>query len=146
MCEVRVGSGWYLLLGLMITGIVPGCGDAGPVREPAPVKGKVSYRGTPLTKGMVTFQSESGAPGIGQIQADGTYSLTAIVGPNSVMVVNREPDPGPQAPDSERRQIEAKKAAAEASKSVVPPKYSTPASPLKFDVKSGENTADFDIK
>lgn len=140
-------SGVTLCIGLISVIAVSGCGSKGPVRIPAPVSGKVLYKGKPLTKGMVTFQSETGAPGIGQIKSDGTYSLTAIVGSNTVMVVNREPDPGPLAPGPERAKLAAAKAKAEADQTVVPNEYSTPASPLKFEVKKGENkNVDFDIK
>lgn len=145
MSQISARRHLGLIVGLVALLPYAGCGPSEPVRIPAPVSGKVSYKGTPLTKGTITFQPPSGAQVVGDINPDGTYNVMAIVGPNTVMIVNREPDPGPLAPDSERRQIAAAKAAAEASKSVVPNEYSTPASPLKYEVKNGENKADFDI-
>lgn len=132
--------------------LIAGCGDpAPPKREFADVKGKVIYKGEALKKGTVTFQPDSGAAVVADIQADGTYSLKGVVGENTVMVVNREPDPGPGSADPEKRKaaMEAAAAAAAANSNsdmIVPPEYATPASPLKFQVKAGANTADFDIK
>lgn len=72
-----------------------GCGDAPPV---APVVGKVTLGGRPLTAGRVMFsplEGEEGAiPAMGDIQPDGRYSLStygdqdgAAVGKHQVMVI-----------------------------------------------------------
>jgi hypothetical protein len=145
----RIGD-WLtipMLVVAAVSGVISGgCGPSEPVREYAAVSGRVSYQGKPLNKGSVTFQSAFGAPVMAEIQQDGTYRMDAVVGSNTVMIVNREADPGPLAPGEERKRIAAAKAAMDAAKTVVPDKYSTPASPLKFDVPhSGSTSADFDI-
>lgn len=130
-------------LGVLMIGPLAGCGgSSAPQRVPAPVKGTISYKGSPLKKGLVTFQPSSGAPVGADIQPDGSYSMMAIVGPNTVMVVNREPEPGPAGPTPEQRKNPAPP---QDPKTVVPANYGTPTSPLKFDVKSGDNKADFNI-
>lgn len=73
---------------------VVGC-SRGP--EIAPVKGKVLYNGQPLKFGGVMFQPEAGQPARGEIQPDGTFTLTtnrfgdgATVGRNRVRVACNE--------------------------------------------------------
>ncbi|MGC8638300.1 MAG: hypothetical protein ACP5XB_00300 [Isosphaeraceae bacterium] len=58
---------------------VSGCGIAGSATPPTliPVKGKVTYKGKPLTKGVVKFEPDGfGRKANGQIQSDGTFVLT----------------------------------------------------------------------
>ena len=52
--------------------------DRRPVRRPTvPVKGKVTYKGKPLTQGEIVFEPESaGREAHGGIQSDGTFELT----------------------------------------------------------------------
>jgi hypothetical protein len=51
------------------------------------VKGTVTYRGRPLTKGIVRFEPDAGREAEGEIQADGTYALSlARPGINRVAV------------------------------------------------------------
>jgi hypothetical protein len=41
-----------------------------------PVKGKVTYKGQPVTKGVVRFEPDGyGRPASGELQADGTFEL-----------------------------------------------------------------------
>ena len=72
------------LIALALTAIllVPywGCG-AGGTATPAllPVKGKVTYKGRPLTNGMVRFEPEGyGRMARGKLQSDGTFVLTTL--------------------------------------------------------------------
>jgi hypothetical protein len=58
-----------------------GCGSSGASQAAptVPVKGKVTYKGTPLTKGVVTFEPRnSGRPATGEIGPDGTFELTTL--------------------------------------------------------------------
>ncbi|MEX1231192.1 MAG: hypothetical protein WEB58_13180 [Planctomycetaceae bacterium] len=135
----RLATGCLLLL------ITAGCGETVVERELAEVKGTVTYNGNVLKKGTVTFQPASGAGAAAEIQPDGNFTLQAVVGPNTVMVVNREPDPGPggAAPEERAKAMAAQTAVDPAT--IVPDNYSTPASPLKYEVKAGPNTANLTI-
>jgi hypothetical protein len=44
------------------------------------VKGKVTYKGQPVTKGIVRFEPDSGfgRMATGQLQSDGTFELTTL--------------------------------------------------------------------
>jgi hypothetical protein len=56
-----------------------GCGasgGSGAVAALVPVKGKVTYKGRPLTNGVVRFAPEGyGRPATGRLQSDGSYTL-----------------------------------------------------------------------
>jgi hypothetical protein len=54
-----------------------GCGG-GPVATPTtlPVKGVVTYKGVPVKTGRVQFEPDGGRDAYGDIQPDGTYTLT----------------------------------------------------------------------
>ena len=72
-----------------------GCGSS---QELAPVRGKVTYNGKPLSTGVVMFQPPSGPPARGRIQSDGTFELEMLgegtgapLGTNRVRVSSREP-------------------------------------------------------
>jgi hypothetical protein len=54
-----------------------GCGSGGGAVTPlVPVKGKVTYKGKPLTTGVVRFLPEGyGRQATGRLQSDGTYAL-----------------------------------------------------------------------
>jgi len=92
--------GFLLVLG---TSILVGCDSGPPV---APVQGKVLYNGEPLPFGSVTFQPSSGQPAKGEIQPDGTFTLStfapndgAIVGTHKVRIAcYTSQDPNRQQP------------------------------------------------
>ena len=59
--------------------ILPGCGGSGV--NTVPVTGKVTYQGSPMTHGKVTFSPEDkklGRPAEGIIDPEGNFSLTTI--------------------------------------------------------------------
>ena len=60
--------------------IIPcwGCGSAGGALPALiPVKGRVTYKGQPVTKGVVRFEPDGyGRRARGQLQSDGTFVLT----------------------------------------------------------------------
>jgi len=84
-------------LAVIVTSLVCGCGGGGE-SETAPVRGKVTCEGTPITSGMITFnpiaEGEKGPPGkaaSGKINPDGTFELStykpgdgAIIGMHNV--------------------------------------------------------------
>jgi hypothetical protein len=66
----------FLFLG-SCWGCGPGSGGAGAAL--IPVKGKVTYKGQPLTKGEIRFEPDGyGRMAKGQLKADGTFVLTTL--------------------------------------------------------------------
>lgn len=125
---------------------VVGCGGGS---KTAPVHGRVSLDGKPLTAGTVTFTPEAGRSATGYIQSDGTFSLTtfaegdgALPGPHKVSVSGGSVGP-PQRPNFDTDDVKGA-----VSKAVIPVKYANPdASGLTFEVKLGEDNApEFDLK
>ena len=55
---------------------IAGCGGGGPPVQTVPVKGKITYRGKPLTKGTIHFEPDYGRPAQGEIAFDGSFTLT----------------------------------------------------------------------
>src|SRR5262245_52165837 len=61
---------------VVVTSLV-GCGDSSAAK--APVKGKVTAGGQPVTGGTLTFAPQGGiksVPVVGQIQTDGTFVMS----------------------------------------------------------------------
>jgi len=78
------------IAGCVATVVLAGC-DRGP--QMVPVTGQVLYKGKPLEFGSVMFQPPSGQPATGDIQPDGTFSLStyrpgdgAVVGSHKVRI------------------------------------------------------------
>lgn len=143
MHSVRPGLyGVELICGLLAVAVA-GCGSGEPRRDFAEVSGKVSYQGSPLKMGTITFQPPSGAFTAGEIKPDGTYSLKAVVGPNTVMVVSRDPQPEGLGDPAKRNS-----ATPPAEPKIhVPLSFGEMKSGLSFDVKPGSNAnVDFDLK
>jgi hypothetical protein len=72
----------FSLLALGALFLIPcwGCGaGGGAVTALVPVKGKVTYKGRPLTSGVVHFESDGyGRAATGKLQSDGSYTLTTL--------------------------------------------------------------------
>ncbi|MDB5335004.1 MAG: hypothetical protein JWN70_623 [Planctomycetaceae bacterium] len=125
-----------LLVSLLCLGFM-GCGSGskGPTGS---VTGTVTLQSKPLGSGYIAFSSStlgvaSGSP----LSATGEYKLTATlpVGDYKVTVIPPAAPPPLSAPPSA------------APKSDIPEKYrSELKSDLKFSVKAGANTANFDLK
>lgn len=129
-------NGWLFLV--LVTVGISACAPTHQKRESALVQGMVTYKNEPLKMGTVIFQPESGAFSSGEIQANGTYSLQAVLGPNRVQIVCRDPeDDRPMTEISGPRKT---------SKSYIPEHYGTPNSPLQFTVEDADNVADFALK
>lgn len=73
--------------GLMALCLVPGPGCKRNPRV-VPVKGKVLYNGQPLPFGAVTFQPDKGQPAVGDLTADGSFTLSSY-GPDDGAVPGR---------------------------------------------------------
>ena len=89
-----------LVFVLLLLNSLTGCGSSEPkALSTAPVKGTVTYKGKPLTKGSITFEPDgSGREAHGEIQPDGSFVLTtykkddgAVIGTHRVAIVNAMP-------------------------------------------------------
>jgi hypothetical protein len=76
-----------------------GCGrSSGQAAATAPVKGTVTFKGKPLTKGRVVFEPDgAGKEASGEIQPDGSFVLTtyqkddgAVIGTHHVSIITNE--------------------------------------------------------
>lgn len=123
----------------MLVCLAAGC--SGEVGEPWPVRGKVSYRGTPLRGGTVVFTPDPSRGGSGplaraEIQGDGSYALQTDDRPGT-------------AAGWYRVTVVAVEASGTASRrGLLPGKYSDPElSGLSYQVKAGqENTIDLHLE
>ena len=148
----RGPRGWAALLALVAPLGSGGCGG------PGAVSGKVSYNGTPLRGGQVTFISAEGGHTVSSsIKQDGSYALPRVP-PGKVKICvdteslnpagkmkfpNYRPPPGVDGP--KRRDPDE---SADPAKLYVriPPKYSKPEeSPLSYEVTSGAQTHDIKL-
>jgi hypothetical protein len=90
-------------------GVVAGCGKTdGPAF--ANVSGTVTYNGTPLAKGQITFQTDGRPPTVTDI-VDGKFAGQARVGPNKVSVTAFRKLAKPRTlPESAKKQYQAYRA------------------------------------
>lgn len=134
----KVGRSCLMVLG--IAALSGGCNpEPYPKRDVGRVTGTITYNGAPVEMGQVIFQPPAGAFTMGEIQPDGTYSLEAVIGPNQVQIISRDPPDESLPEDRDGKPPEP-------PKSYIPEKYSTPQSGLTFEVEAGDNTADFELK
>lgn len=143
----------FLLIGAFL--FSSGCGEGGP--SVASVSGTVTYQGQPVADAMVSFIPEKGAPGNGQTDASGKYTIStrgkngAVLGLNKVTVTKMTTDgpamPANPTPEDMRKAAEAS-ARMSQTESQLPSKYGTAfSSGLTATVTSDEsaNVFDFDL-
>lgn len=107
------------------------------------VRGKVTFNGKPVPNGTVNFIPDTGPSASGEIQADGSYTLTtykpgdgAVPGTHKVTVVAMQ-DQTTRLPE-ERSPLPPP---------IVPVKYTSLATTdLTANVEDKENTINFDLK
>ena len=134
-----------------------GCGPGGPAA--GDVTGVVTLDGKPLTNSLVTFSPEAGGPAsTGKTDAEGKYELYriegkgAVLGKHKVSVTTLQEAAAAAAMSSDSADY-AKQAmggaATDYNKAAVveriPARYNAQTE-LSFEVKSGDNTANFDLK
>ena len=123
-----------------LTVVLVGCSSPGPAA--GEVSGKITFKGAPVTEGTVTFlNSKEGGSGEGQLGPDGAYSIVGKLNAGEYVVVVTPPmemkdtDPGKSPPAPVEKNVKN-----------IPPKYRQQgATPLKFKVEPGPNTANFDL-
>lgn len=121
--------------------VLAGCGSGRP--ETAVVRGKIIYKEKPVPNGTITFIPKAGPSATGEIQSDGTYTLTtfrpgdgAILGEHIVIIVAMQ-DMSNRLPE-ERNPLPPP---------IVPDKYTNIATTdLKAQVSAGENVIDFKLE
>jgi hypothetical protein len=112
-----------------------GCGtSAGAPVSVIPVKGKVTYKGQPVTKGVIMFEPDGyGRKASGQIQSDGTFVLTTDNEGDGVVAGHH--------------QVSISGTGKQYGKEVVPKKYTQRnTSQLTADVDSEHTEFQFDLK
>lgn len=123
-----------------------GCGDAGSDQpELGLVQGVVSFDGEPLNGATVTFFPDSGRQATATTDANGNYELIYIrdtkgckLGHNKVVISTlNEAEDGSEEGDDAKVELKS-------SVEKIPAKYNTKTE-LEVDVKSGENTFDFEL-
>ena len=131
------GSPFFLVGACVIAGMSIGCTGTPPSGE---VTGKITFEGNGVVEGVVSFQSENGTGGDGQLKTEGAYTIKALpVGEYNVTVhplVVRENDP--------KTGVEA---GIEKPAPDIPFKYRTVGtSDLKAKVETGKNVINFELK
>jgi hypothetical protein len=147
-----------VLISGIVTVVIVGCGDDG-LSTRYPVSGYVTYNGTPLEVGTVTFYAVGGqnaeARGASGSISNGKYTLSTIGGDDGafpgeyvVAIAARKPDMSKAEANKtggSMHQDDVAKAFKEA-KSAIPKKYeSTTTSQLKATVTNGSNKIDFPL-
>ncbi len=144
---MRKGLTKFFCLFLVASASVLGCGSPTAI-----VTGKVTYKGKPVTSGVVVFIDDVGRATLpANVQSDGTFDINrASPGRVKVSFDNLAPPPlpkaepgSPLAEDAEFKQM----AAAVENYTATPPKYKDPTkSGIVFDLKPGRNECNIDLK
>lgn len=142
---MRTLSSRTLAPAIALVVLASGCGGSGS-EFPAtvPVSGKVTHKGEPVTKGSITFLSESGHTAVGELGPDGTYTLSsfgqgdgAVPGRHRVVVV---------ATDAPVNMMPGSTPGYKPPEDLVPKKYNKPeTSGLQAEVSADKSAYDFDL-
>ena len=135
MSVMRTGSAFSFLLGL---GLVVGCGAGGG--DVGELSGSVSYDGKPVSEGSITFIATDGkSPTAGGSIKDGKYTASKVPAGSSKVSISAVKVVGKKkaydTPDSPEVPI---------TEPLLPEKYNVKTE-LKYDVKAGTQTKDFDL-
>lgn len=152
------GDVWRSMLMGLFAFVLSGCGSG---LDLAPVTGRVTMNGQPVTQGEVTFLSDNGPSAIGSIAADGTYRLVtlqedgALVGRHKVTIMATKVSGGSVAPATFEQELEWAKKGVQSSGKILIPGDVTWLVPEKFsraqttdltaEVKPEANTINFDL-
>jgi hypothetical protein len=113
---------------------LPGCGGA----PEGTVDGKVTYKGAPLTSGVVNFHSpDKGHGATANLDSGGAFKLSAPLPVGSYKVFVTPPVPKQLPPGTPPEKVEFP---------VLPPKLQDPVqTPVSQEVKAGPNTFTIDL-
>ena len=128
---------------VLITLAAIGCGGYGDV------SGKVTYKGKALVWGTVQFEGSDKMIKQGNINSDGTYSISGVASGEAKAAVSSI---NPKSSDFQLRRPQEGGPKANPRPEVkgwfpIPEKYDTPfKSGLTYPIKAGENTIDIELK
>jgi hypothetical protein len=137
-----------------------GCGSGLKKPEMGKVHGTVTYKGAPVTSGLVTFfpaeavAGEAAQPAISELGSDGSFELTtfdtgdgAVLGQHKAVVVAKSAG-GEKVPEGMiPSQIPEELKKYEGPKPLVPEKYmSAEKTPLRYKVRPGDNNFAIELK
>jgi len=134
-----IGRKWLIVLAFVACGCT-----SSPNPKTYPVNGKISYRGQPITSGIVLLTpADNGHAATGNLEKDGSFRLTtfqkddgAVPGKYQV-AIQVFPSDGAGLPGAEFA----------GKPPPLPPKYgSANSSGLTAEIKAGENHLDFPLK
>ncbi len=145
----------FVVVFTVLVAFVPGCGPRYPAT--VSVRGRITWEGEPVPDGRIAFWPADGRPALGELQPDGSYTLTsfhrgdgAVVGQYRVTIKATRihfdgstagiDTPGPDSASEDRPpgtpRIEW----------LVPPQYEDRATtPLTAEVRPGTNIIDFEL-
>lgn len=132
----------FLSVSLTCVSLVLGCGnpqvDYGPLGT---LKGKVTFKGEPFSKGTIILASDKVGTGAAPLQPDGTFYVTDRIGGLRVgtykIAFEAETKEVTDNPNTPPRQEAVY---------VLPKKYySTETSGLSVEIKKGANTLEFEV-
>jgi hypothetical protein len=123
---------------------------------PCRVSGSLSYKGTPIKAGSMSFVTPDGTSYSAQISTDGTYTATDLPAGEMVVIVNTEgvnpANTAPKGKDAQRRMNAQQQPAANVEKPQVhyvkvPEKYrNAKTSPLTVTLKPGRQVHNIDLE
>jgi hypothetical protein len=138
---------------LFVLPIVVGCGPRRPAT--APVSGRVTFNGKPLTTGQVMFYPDRGRTSVSPIDADGRYRLTtfkpgdgALLGHHRVTIEAARVAMQGKMPKNVEEEMRGHgfSPGATTVERLAPERYSElETTPLTADVAPQENTINFDL-
>jgi hypothetical protein len=147
MCAMKMCRFWLVSIVLFS---LAGCGPRYP--ETAAVAGRVTYGGRPVPTGRICFWPKEGRPAMGEIAADGTYSLSSFTrGDGAIAAEHRVSIKAsrvrlPEGFNESGRGNSQGAAGRPVVEWLVPQRYERPeTSGLTATVRPGENHIDFDL-
>ncbi len=133
---MRIPTAALMIPALLCLAACCGCGaeGSGPAAPLIPVKGTVTYRVKPVTKGLVKFTPDGyGRAARGELQSDGTFVLTTLKEGDGVVAGHH--------------QISISGTGSHPAKELVPKKYTQrTTSKLTAEVDAEHNEFQFDLK
>lgn len=148
---MTVWKSFLLIAAVVVFPVCAGCGSN--YSKPAPVAGRITFQGKPVTEGVVIFHPQRGRPAIGIIGPDGAYKLTtykkddgAVPGKYIVTIESKRVSGGSRPKSLHEELTQGSSIEPPTVNWLVPEKYARPdTSPLTAEVVAGQNAFDFNL-